>query len=160
METKMLHTVDRQARWTASTEPALVAEAGTSAEWASAAQEPERAPVGLEHFTRAAVVEGRLLVARPAGFLLHADRAVLLGSPFTDRRAPGLLLAGLVGGGWLVAGPFPRSGGWYARRLSMLVGLGLETFEAAMLAWIGFQSLEAVFAGVGVLVFALAARSR
>jgi hypothetical protein len=30
----------------------------------------------------------------------------------------------------------------------------------ALLAGIGFQSLEAVFAGVGVLVFALAARSR
>ena len=44
----------------------------------------------------------------------------------------------------------------HARELSMLAGLGLIAFEGAELVWIGFQPLEAVFAGVGVAVVTLA----
>ncbi len=39
----------------------------------------------------------------------------------------------------------------------MLAGLGLIAFEAAELAWIGFQPLEGVFALVGAAIFGLAA---
>jgi hypothetical protein len=38
----------------------------------------------------------------------------------------------------------------------MAAGAGLVCFEAAELAWIGFQPLEAVFAAVGVIVLGLA----
>jgi hypothetical protein len=38
----------------------------------------------------------------------------------------------------------------------MAAGAGLVCFEAAELAWIGFQPLEAVFAAVGVIVVGLA----
>jgi hypothetical protein len=40
----------------------------------------------------------------------------------------------------------------------MAAGAGLVCFEAAELAWIGFQPLEAVFAAVGVIVLGLAGR--
>jgi hypothetical protein len=43
----------------------------------------------------------------------------------------------------------------YARQLSIIAGTGLIIFEAAELAWIGFQPLEAVFALVGVAVIGL-----
>ena len=47
----------------------------------------------------------------------------------------------------------------YARELSMAAGAGLVCFEAAELAWLGFQPLEAVFAVVGVTVVILAWRT-
>ena len=40
----------------------------------------------------------------------------------------------------------------------MAAGAGLVCFEAAELAWLGFQPLEAVFAVVGVMVTGLAWR--
>jgi hypothetical protein len=40
--------------------------------------------------------------------------------------------------------------------MSMAAGAGLICFEAAELAWIGFQPLEALFAAVGVIVLSLA----
>jgi hypothetical protein len=99
-----------------------------------------RALVSLELVTGAAgLAGGVLLAAAPDGSLLGADPAVLAGTPFSDWRIPGVLLAGLVGGGFLLAG-----------------GAGLVCFEAAELAWIGFQPLEAVFAAVGVIVLGLA----
>jgi hypothetical protein len=108
----------------------------------------------------AALVESALLTARPDGLLLHADQAVWLGGPFSDWRVPGLLLAVPVGVGWLAAGTRQWRGGRYARHLFVIAGLGLVLFEAAELDRVGLQSLETVFAGVGVLVFILAARSR
>ena len=140
---------------------APVAQGGASAERAAVARGSRRVLGGIELVTAtAAVLGGALLVARSDGSLLHADQAVLRTGPFTDWRIPGLLLAGLVGGGWLVAGLRQWRGGRYARQLSMVAGLGLVLFAAAGLTWIGFQPLQAVFAGVGVLVFTLAARSR
>jgi hypothetical protein len=100
-----------------------------------------------------------LLAAVPDGSLLRADPATLAGSPFSDWRVPGVLLAGLVGGGLLLAGWQQGRGGRYARELSMVAGAGLVCFEAAELAWLGFQPLEAVFAGVGVTIMALAWRT-
>lgn len=116
-----------------------------------------RALVTLELVTGAAgLAGGVLLAAAPDGSLLRADLAVLAGTPFSDWRVPGVLLAGLVGGGFLLAGWWQWRGGRHARELSMAAGSGLVCFEAAELAWIGFQPLEAVFAAVGVIVLGLA----
>jgi len=118
-----------------------------------------RALVALELVTGATgLAGGVLLAAAPDGALLRADPATLAGSPFADWRVPGLLLAGLVGGGFLLAGWWQWRGGWHARELSMAAGLGLACFEAAELGWLGFQPLEAVFAVVGVTVAGLAWR--
>jgi hypothetical protein len=58
-----------------------------------------RALVTLELVTGAAALAGGvLLAAAPDGSLLRADPAVLGGTPFSDWRVPGVLLAGLVGG--------------------------------------------------------------
>jgi hypothetical protein len=66
----------------------------------------------------AALIGGVLLAAAPDGSLLSADVAALEGSPFTDWRLPGLLLGGLVGGGFLVAGTWQWRNGWHARELN------------------------------------------
>ena len=107
----------------------------------------------------AGLVGGVLLAAAPDGSLLRADPATLAGSPFSDWRVPGVLLAGLVGGGFLLAGWWQWRGHRYARGLSIAAGAGLVCFEAAELAWLGFQPLEAVFAVVGVTIVVLAWRT-
>ena len=118
-----------------------------------------RALVALELVTGVTgLAGGVLLAAAPDGSLLRADSATLAGTPFTDWRVPGVLLAGLVGGGFLLAGWWQWRGHWHARELSMAAGAGLVCFEAAELAWLGFQPLEAVFALVGVMVTGLAWR--
>ncbi len=106
----------------------------------------------------AALAGGAMLMAVPDGSLLHADPKVLAGTPFADWRMPGLLLAGLVGGGFLVTGWWQLADHRYARQLSLIAGTGLVIFEAAELAWIGFQPLEAVFTLVGAAVIGLAWR--
>jgi hypothetical protein len=119
-----------------------------------------RALITLELVTGVAgLAGGLLLAAAPDGSLLRADPAVLAGSPFSDWRIPGVLLAGLVGGGFLLAGWWQWRGRRYARELSMGAGAGLVCFEAAELAWLGFQPLEAVFAVVGAAVVILAWRA-
>jgi hypothetical protein len=118
-----------------------------------------RVLVALELVTGATgLAGGVLLAAAPDGALLRADPATLAGTPFADWRVPGVLLAGLVGGGFLLAGWWQWRGRWHARELSMAAGLGLVCFEAAELGWLGFQPLEAVFAVVGVAVTGLAWR--
>jgi hypothetical protein len=100
-----------------------------------------------------AVQAGRLLAAHR---LLRAGPNTLTGTPFSDWRLPGVLLAGLVGGGLLLAGWWQWRDYRYARQPSMIAGAGLIGFEAAELAWIGFRPLEAVFAAVGVIIIGLA----
>lgn len=118
-----------------------------------------RALVALELVTGAAgLAGGVLLAASPDGSLLRADPAVLAGTPFSDWRVPGVLLAGLVGGGFLLAGWWQWRGGRYARELSVIAGAGLVCFEAAELGWIGLQPLEVVFAAVGMSIIGLAWR--
>jgi hypothetical protein len=120
---------------------------------------PRRARLlaGLELFTGAtALVGGVLLVARPDGALMKAETAALARSPFSSWRVPGVLLAALVGGGFIAAGGWQLRNGPYARELSIVAGFGLVAFEAVELAWIGFQPLEAVFAGIGVVVVLMA----
>ena len=105
-----------------------------------------------------ALVGGLLLMSAPDGHLLSADRAALAGSPFGDWRIPGLLLATLVGVGFLGAAGVQ----WFAPRvgtvLSLLAGVGLILFEAVEWTWLGFQPLEAVLALAGVVIVALAFR--
>ena len=120
-----------------------------------------RTLAALEFVTGAAgVVGGVLLAAVPDGSLLRADPGALAGTPFGDWRVPGVLLAVLVGGGFLVAGWWQWRNYRYARELSLLAGAGLIGFEAAELAWIGFQPLEAVFALVGFVIVGIAWRQR
>ena len=104
----------------------------------------------------AALAGGALLVAVLDGSLLRADPRALTGTPFADWRVPGLLLATLVGGGFLLAGYWQWRNRRHARTFSMFAGAGLIAFEAAEMTWIGFQPLEAVFVAVGVVVIALA----
>ena len=121
----------------------------------------QRVLVCLEMATGvAALIGGVLLADAPDGSLLSADVAALEGSPFADWRLPGLLLGGLVGGGFLAAGAWQWRNGWHAREFSMLAGIGLVAFEVAEVAWIGPQPLEGVFALVGAAVVALAATAK
>jgi hypothetical protein len=119
--------------------------------------EAGRALAALELVTGVTgLLGGVLLAAAPDGSLLRADPATLAGSPFSDWRVPGVLPAGLVGGGFLLAGWRQWRGHRYACELSMAAGAGLVCFEAAELAWLGFQPLEGVFAVVGGTVVMLA----
>jgi hypothetical protein len=121
------------------------------------ARRPRRILVGLELFTGAtALVGGVLLAIAPDGSLLAADTAVLAGSPFADYRWPGILLATLVGVGYLVTGFWQARSGVGARALSVFAGVGLVVFEASELLWLGFQPLEAVLAVIGAAVAVLA----
>ena len=102
--------------------------------------------VPLELVTGAVGLAGGLLLALvPDGSLLHADPGVLAGTPFTNWRWPGVLLATLVGGGFLLAGSWQWRHGWHARELSIAAGVGLVLVEAVEFAWIGFQPLQALF---------------
>ena len=103
-----------------------------------------------------AIVGGLLLVVRPDGSLLKAGPAALASSPFQNWRLPGILLAVLVGGGYLLSAWWLWRQHRFGCELAMLAGLGLIVFEAAELAWIGFQPLEALFGVVGALVITLA----
>lgn len=123
-------------------------------------QRARRALVALEIGTGAAALAGgALLAAAPDGRLLRADPGVLEDTPFTDWRLPGLLLAALVGGGYLFAGWWQSAGRPHARELSVAAGTGLIAFEAAELSWIGFQPLEAVCAGIGIAVITVARKT-
>ena len=103
-----------------------------------------------------ALLGGGLLAARPDGSLLHAKISALANSPFPDYRVPGVLLAVLVGGGFVGTGVWQGLRAPLARELSMVAGAGIVLFEGAELLWLGFQPLEAVFAVVGVTVLVLA----
>lgn len=112
--------------------------------------------VPLEIMTGAAGLAGGLLLAiAPGGSLLRADPAVLAGTPFPDWRWPGVLLAVLVGGGFLVSGGWQWHGGRHAHELSMTAGAGLVLFEVAEMGWIGFQLLQVLFTLVGLVIIVL-----
>ncbi len=116
-----------------------------------------RALVAVELLTGgSALLCGVLMVIRPDGSLLGLPADVLAASPFTSWRLPGLLLAGFVGVGFLVAADLVHHRHRYARRLSALAGVGLVVFEVVEWAWLGFQPLQAVFIVVGAAVVGLA----
>lgn len=106
-----------------------------------------------------ALAGGVLLMVAPDGSLLQADPSVLEGTPSPTGGCPASCSRSWSAG---VSWP-PAAGSWqwhhrpHARAVSMLSGLGLIAFEAAELAWIGFQPLEGVFALVGAAIFGLAA---
>lgn len=113
----------------------------------------------VEAFTGgAALICGLLLAARPDGRLLGLPTWVLQDAPFDDWRRPGLLLAGFVGVGHLVAAAVQLRGGRAARWVSPLAGAGLVTFEVVEWRVLGFHPLQAVFmaVGAGVAVAGLA----
>lgn len=121
------------------------------------ARRPRRILIALELVTGAtALVGGVLLAVAPDGRLLAAELAALAGSPFTDYRWPGTLLATVVGGGYLITGVWQARAGFGARALSVFAGVGLIAFEASELLWLGFQPLQAALAVVGATVAALA----
>lgn len=116
--------------------------------------------LSLEFGTAAAALGGGILLAvRPDGAFLHADPSVLRRTPFSDWRAPGLLLAAGCGGGFLVAGLLQLRRSGAARLVSAAAGTALIGLEAWEIAFVEFQPLEAVFAGVGAAVVVLALRS-
>ena len=99
-----------------------------------------------------------MLAVRPNGSLLQAKRSALDGSPFSNWRVPGILLAVLVGGGFLLTAESQRRHLPHARELSIFAGVGLMVFELTEVLSIGFQPLEAVFGVVGAAVTVLAVR--
>jgi hypothetical protein len=103
-----------------------------------------------------ALLCGALLALRPDGSLLGLPVRVLAGGPFSDWRLPGLLLGGLVGVGYLVAGILERGRYRWSGQLSVLAGAGLVVFEAVEWRWLGFHPLQAVFMVVGAAVVGLA----
>ena len=112
--------------------------------------------IGLELFTGvAAAVSGLLLVVDPDGSLLRAKTSALRDSPFADWRLPGALLAILVGGGLLATAACHLLHWRHASALSVVAGIGLVAFEAFELGWLGFQPLEVVFVGVGMVIATL-----
>ncbi len=116
--------------------------------------------IGLEIFTGlTALVGGLLLVIRPDGSLLMADPSVLAATPFSDWLIPGILLATLVGLGFLLAAFWQWAHGVFARYVSLVAGVGLVAFEVTQFLMIGFQPLQAVMAVIGVVVAVLAARA-
>ena len=120
---------------------------------------PRCALVTLELVTGAmGLAGGVLLAAAPDGTLLRTDPATLAGTPFTDWRVPVSAAGRAGGGGFLLAGRWQWRGRRHARELSLAAGAGLVCFEAAELAWLGFQPLEMVFAIVGMTVTGLAWR--
>jgi hypothetical protein len=115
--------------------------------------------VGLELFTGfAAMVGGLLLIIEPDGSLLQAEMSSLQGSPFENWRLPGVLLATLVGGGFLLAAACTHWDWRDARTLSIVAGLGLVMFEVVEMMWLGLQPLEFAFSGVGLALVVLSVR--
>lgn len=119
----------------------------------------ERTLLGLQFGTAAAALAGGILLAvRPDGAFLHADPQVLRRTPFTDWRLPGLLLAAGCGGGYLVSALLTLRRHRAARPVAVAAGTALIVLEAWEVAFVEFQPLEAVFAGVGAAVVVLALR--
>ncbi len=119
----------------------------------------DRALLTLQYFTGVTALAGGVLLAtRPDGALLQAKLSALSGSPFANWRVPGVLLAVLVGGGFLLTAEWQRRHLHRSRELSIFAGLGLIAFEMTELVWIGFQPLEIIFGVVGAAIALLAVR--
>lgn len=97
----------------------------------------------------AAVTAGALMLIRPDGSLLDADPTVLTATPFEDWTVPGVLLAVLVGGGFLVACAVEWSGAPVASAASVAAGSGLIAFEIVQLALIGWHPLQPIMMIIG-----------
>lgn len=121
--------------------------------------------IALEAFTGlTALAGGVLLMARPDGSLLRMAPSALAAlarhSPFPDFFVPGLVLAGVVGGGMLGSAMLLLRHRRYADEVAMAAGAALVIFEIVEDGAIGFMLLQALEGVVGAVVFALAARRR
>lgn len=119
--------------------------------------------IALDAFTGlTAAAGGVLLMVRPDGSLLQMAPSALAmltqNSPFSDFLIPGMLLAGIVGGGMLSAATLLVKRRPYALETAMAAGAALVLFELTEWAAIGFMPLQAVEGGIGLLVLGLAAR--
>jgi hypothetical protein len=125
----------------------------------------EKVLIVLETFTGlTGGAGGALLMARPDGSLLQMAPAALSmlarTSPFQDFFVPGLLLAGIVGGGMLGAAALLFRQRPHALEAAIVAGAALIIFEVVEYAVIGFMPLQALEAAVGVAVMSLAAYRR
>ena len=123
----------------------------------------EKVLIALEAFTGlTGVAGGVMLMARPDGSLLQmapsALSALAHNSPFPNFFLPGLLLAGIVGGGMLSAAMLLVQRRPYALETAIAAGAALAIFELVESAAIGFMPLQVVEGVVGLLVLGLAAR--
>ena len=98
------------------------------------------------------IVGGALLAAQPDGSLLQAKLSALRGSPFSDYRVPGILLAVLVGGGLLGAAVWLWQRWPYAHEVALASAVGLLLFEVVEFALIGFQGLQVVIGLLAVVI--------
>ena len=115
--------------------------------------------MGLEFgMAGAAVSAGLLLSVRPDGAFLHTDRFVLRRTPFKDWRLPGLLLAAGCGSGFLATGLLHLRHKRYARLVSVAAGFTLIGLEAWEIAFIEYQPVEVLLAGIGAAIVVLALR--
>jgi len=103
----------------------------------------------------AAVTAGALMLIRPDGSLLAADPTVLTVTPFENWTVPGVLLAVLVGGGFLVACAAEWSGMPLASAVSVAAGSGLIAFEIVQLALIGWHPLQPTMMITGAVLVLL-----
>jgi hypothetical protein len=116
-----------------------------------------KALVAIQVFVGAtALVGGGALAAAPDGHLLAADPAVLAHTPFADWLVPGVLLAGLVGGGGMLAATVTWRRWPHARALGLLYATGLLSFEVVEYRVIGWQPLQAFEALLAVAMLGLA----
>ncbi|WP_258723633.1 hypothetical protein [Cellulomonas sp. NS3] len=107
----------------------------------------------------AALGGGSLMIVRPDGSLIGLQLDLLHRTPFTDWRLPGVLLAGLVGTAFVVAGLLERAAHQRAALVSLVAGAGLVVFELVEWWWIGFHPLQAVFLATGSVLGASAVRA-
>jgi len=122
----------------------------------------EKVLIALEMFTGlTGVVGGVLLMARPNGSLLQMPPATLStlarASPFPDFFVPGLVLAGIVGGGMVGAATLLVQHRPYALELAIAASAALMIFEIVEFAAIGFMPLQALEGVVGAVILGLAA---
>ncbi|MTD14482.1 hypothetical protein GIS00_11045 [Nakamurella sp. YIM 132087] len=116
-----------------------------------------QALAGLQALTGVSAVAGGVLLAvRPDGSLLRIDPELLRGSRFRDWRWPGLLLAGVAGGGHLGVAVLQCRHGRRVRMLSAATGLALIGFEVAEARWLGRHPLQLIFGGIGAVCVASA----
>src|SRR5947209_7346346 len=99
----------------------------------------------------AGLVGGLLLAARPDGSLLDAKRSALDGTPFSDWRAPGILLALPVGCGLLGASVWVWRRWPGGRGVALASAAGLVAFEVVQVLLIGFQGLQLLIDAIGTL---------
>ena len=108
--------------------------------------------LALEVFTGLSAVAGGVsFVATPEGSVLSMHTSLLAGSPFTDYLIAGPFLTVVVGMGMLGAPLMLFMRLPLARDLAAISGGSLVIIEIVERAVIGFNPLEVLYGGLGVL---------